>query len=220
VLFGLWKCGLASLAANRALLLRCLCAALLASFFMPVVCAGEEAVGARLAAAKTSTNRLPALLQSELFMRFHLAEVLPRRFSTEYTYTNQSNLVKLEVIQDLDADAAQTIIKDGIMGIEALYANALSPYPGDISKEIVSDNRYRPKLAEKQRRHHTYRYFLLFANERFGYGVTTPDVIKYKSLAGWLYCEAERCLYKIRYFVPAAADKDDRETLFLSCTCP
>ena len=112
------------------------------------------------------------------------------------------------------------MLEDGIMGVQALYANALSPYPGDISKEVVSDGRFRPQLVRTNRNGQPRDYVLLFANDRLGYGATTADAARYRSLLGWFYCERTDVFYKVRCFIPLTERKEELETFFLSLSCP
>ena len=162
----------------------------------------------------------PALLpKSKLLAPFRLSESQERRFSTEFTLTNNGRVLKIEAMPNLGREGAQTMLDDGIMGVQALYANALSPYPGDISREVVSDARFRPQLVRTNWNGQPRDYVLLFANERFGYGATTADAARYRSLMGWFYCEREDVFYKVRCYFPLAARKEDLETFFLSLTC-
>lgn len=158
--------------------------------------------------------------QSSPLATFKLTETIPRRFSTEYTFTNRECVLKLEVLPHVDAENAAVLIQEGRMNLEALHANALSPYPGDISRQIVADTRFRPVFVRTNLHELTYQYYLVFANERLGYGAVTADVVKYRSLIGWLHCREAETLYKVRYFVPLATPRAELETFFQSFRCP
>ena len=151
---------------------------------------------------------------------FVLTETNPRRDSTVYTLTNRDSVIRIEVLEHIDAPDAETLRQDGVMGIQALYANALSPYPGDISKEVVSDARFRPQLVRTNWNGQPRDYVLLFANDRLGYGATTADAVRYRSLQGWFYCERGDIFYKVRCFFPLTARNEALETFFLSLVCP
>jgi hypothetical protein len=172
------------------------------------------------AAAKPAAPAIAPLLRSKELAAFQLSDEVKRRFSTEYTFTNRERVLKLEVVSHIDRDNAEVLLKEGVMNVEALYANALSPYPGDISKQVVSDARFHPQFVRTNLNQLTYQYYLVFANERLGYGAVTPDVVKYRSLVGWLYCETAQTLYKLRYFAPLSTPRADLETFFQSFTCP
>jgi hypothetical protein len=169
--------------------------------------------------ATAETNNVPALLRSPLLREFRLTETDKGRSSIRYTLTARERVLKIEVIREVEKDTAEALLKDGIMGLEALYANALSPYPGDISNKVVADPRFRPEFVRRTSGQTTYSYYLLFANERLGYGAATADAVKFKSLLGWLYCEQSKEFYKVKYFVPLETKAQQVEALFLSLAC-
>ncbi|MBL9167278.1 MAG: hypothetical protein JNN07_06020 [Verrucomicrobiales bacterium] len=131
---------------------------------------------------------------------FQLSEQLERRGTSLITATNLAgDILKLERIPGLDADSASRLIGDGVMSLEALYANALSPYPGDLSNRVITDDGFHPRRAAGPRE----PWFVLFANDRFGFGVSTPEQVKYKALLGWVHSDSSEELFKIRLYVPA-----------------
>jgi hypothetical protein len=169
--------------------------------------------------ARLESTNVRALLKSPLLREFRLTETDQGRSSTRYTLAAKERTLKVEAIREVDKEAAEALLNDGIMGLEALYANALSPYPGDISNKVVADPRFRPEFVRKTIGQTTYSYYLLFANERMGYGAATTDTVKFKSLLGWLYCEQNKEFYKVRYFVPLETKAQEIEALFLSLGC-
>ena len=128
-------------------------------------------------------------------------------------------MLQLEVITDLDPDSAETLIEDGIMGIHALYANALSVYPENLSKQVATPDRFRPQFFRKEVNSVPYRFFLLYATERLAYGAASEDTIKRRSLLGWIYCAGQRTLYKLRLFAPLETQPADLEKFFLALPC-
>jgi hypothetical protein len=165
-------------------------------------------------------TRYPALPRAAGAATFQLAEVQERRFSTEYTLTNQTQILKVEAIAGVGRADAERLAADGVMGVQALYANALSPYPGDISREVISDARFRPQVMHTNWHRQSRSYIVLFANERLGYGATTIEAARYHSLIGWFYCESGEVLYKVRIFSPAATRREELEQFFLALECP
>ncbi len=159
---------------------------------------------------------LAALFTSFAPNAYRLEDKKPGRFSTKYVFADGDHSIRLEVFEKMDAETATQLQEDGIMGVEALYADALSPYPGDISRKIVKDRKFSPKLVRKDDR----AYYLLYANERFGYGASTGEAVKYVSLFGWLHCAESERFFKIRLFAPAkSSDLAKLEKLFASLEC-
>ena len=125
------------------------------------------------------------------------------------TFTNAAWTAKIDVIDGVEQLDADALTHDGIMGIEALYAQALSPYPGDISREVSGDKHFSPRPLTFEVDGRERRAFVLFANDRFGYGATTSDAASYRSLVTWIYCPPRKELYKVRLFAPRdTADAD------------
>ncbi|MGI8605362.1 MAG: hypothetical protein ACR2OZ_20505 [Verrucomicrobiales bacterium] len=150
---------------------------------------------------------------------FQLVERTEDRFSIRSTFTNEEEVLELETVSEIDGDSARTLVEDGIMGIHALYAQALSAYPENLSKQVSVPARFRPEFFRKSVNGVLYNYFLLSATERFAYGATSEDVLTRRSLLGWIYCEQEQTLYKIRMFAPLATSSGKLEEFFLALSC-
>jgi len=159
------------------------------------------------------------MFQPNALHGFVLAATDVKPDSTVLTLTNHHSVAKIEVLEHIDAADVETLLQDGIMGIQALYANALSPYPGDISNQVTTDPSFRPCLFRATNAPLAYTYFVLYANDRFGYGATTKDSVKFKSLMGWLYCSSRQEFFKVRLFVPPTTDDRELEALFTSLRC-
>jgi hypothetical protein len=139
--------------------------------------------------------------------------------STVYTFTNVTSVSKIEVLENIEAPDSSVLVQDGVMGIQALYANALSPYPGDISNKLATDPAYRPRLFQVTNAAVSAAYFLLYSNDRLGYGAATKDSVKFKSLVGWFYCAARKEFFKVKLFVPLTTNDRELEAIFFSLRC-
>ncbi len=136
-----------------------------------------------------------------------------------YTFTNETSVSKIEVLEQIESSDATVLVQDSVMGIQALYANALSPYPGDISNKVTTDPAYGPRLRRATNAAIVSTYFLLYANDRFGYGAATKDSVKFKSLVGWFHCAAQKKFFKVKLFVPLTTSDRELETMFISLRC-
>jgi hypothetical protein len=169
-------------------------------------------------------GRTPLSLQQALNLGrvdgYLLAERSAGRASMLFTLTNRERTMKIELFPDLEAEAARAIVQDGIMSLQALYANALSPYPGDISHRLEASPKFRPQFFTNTVGNVTYSYFLLFANERLSYGATAEDLVRYKSLLGWFHCGPAGNLYKVRLFVPLTTESRELEEFLVGLCCP
>lgn len=152
----------------------------------------------------------PSLLDFEVTAR------IERRYSTRYTLRKGPLVVKIDAIDGVAKEAADRLAEEGRVGILALYGNALSPYPGDITRKIAPNTKYQPTYVRRPEGSGSYMYFLLFANDRLGYGAATADTVKYRSLLGWLYLERLETSYKVRIFAPLDHSWKDLQELFLA----
>jgi hypothetical protein len=171
--------------------------------------------------AQTSTTnqslfRLQEAIASGRLGDLALATSDEHRAVRRCTFTNTSWTVKIEVLSGLERESAEALIKDGIMGVHALFADALSPYPGDISHRVVTSKRFAPEYRERPLERGAYRYFLLYANECQAYGATSQDAVRFRSLLGWIHDDSGGRLYKVRCFAPLDTANDALESWFLS----
>ena len=82
--------------------------------------------------------------------------------------------------------------------INSLYRGISSPYPGVLSNRIECPEEFKPAKIEND----PFDYYIIYASERFTYGVCSWDLIKYKSIIYFLYCDKVNNLYHIKLFVP------------------
>lgn len=163
---------------------------------------------------------MPALqIKSELFNAYQWKDTqIDRETETSHFTLNQKH-VFIEKNSFLDKKSAKTQIKNEIVSIWALYDSELAPYPGDVSHQIVFDEKLKPSFHKKKNNFLIFNYFLLYSNERFGIGVADPSQIFYKHLLGWFYCPQTHELYKIKIFFPKESEFIELEELFLSFSC-
>lgn len=151
---------------------------------------------------------------------FTIEERIPKRHSTLHTLRRGDTFVKVETIREIDESSARVLSGEGRTGLEALLADGLSPYPGDISRQIARPEELRPRFITREVGGSPRTYCILPANARLGYGVSAPGDFAYISLAGWLYCPAARTFHKVRIFAPRGRPEKEIEDLFLALDCP
>jgi hypothetical protein len=167
----------------------------------------------------SANNPLQRMFTGNPLPGFSLAGTDLKSGSTVYTFTNEASVSKIEVLEHIEPADASVLVQDGVMGIQALYANALSPYPGDISNKVATEPAYRPRLFQVTNAAIRSTYFLLYANDRLGYGGTTKDSVKFKSLVGWFHCAAGKEFFKVKMFAPLTTSDRDLEAMFFSLRC-
>ncbi|MBI4584999.1 MAG: hypothetical protein HY717_13385 [Planctomycetes bacterium] len=175
--------------------------ALLAAAGLLVLCRRFSAPG---------TPASPLALQG-----FQRVESWSTRDSVVEHFANGERHLKIEHLP-VDAESAKTLIEEEVFAMEALHANALSPYPGDLSKEIAFPEKFKPRFRESDRGGIHRAWFLLHASARFGLGVSAADVVKYKALVGFFYSPEEGLFFTVKYFAPPAEADEEMEKVFFS----
>lgn len=170
--------------------------------------------------ANEQTPKQNIQLNSELLNNFTLVDHSAQRETEIYNYSQENGqFLTLEKTPFLDNKSANVIIKNEVIGLKALYDKSLTPYPGDVTREIIYNKKLRPKFLKKKMDSIHYTYCLLYSNDRFGLGVASEDQISYKHLIGWFYCPDFRELYKIKIFLPYSEEFSELEKILLSFSC-
>ena len=139
--------------------------------------------------------------------------------STKAMLRSSKDILKIEAITDIDKRSADILLEDKIVTIHALYGNALSPYPGEISNKIICNEEYLPEFDTTQSKSLDYSYFILFANERFTYGACSEDLVKYKAILAWTFCEGKNIFYQFELFAPIETFSQSNIDLITSFKC-
>lgn len=160
-----------------------------------------------------------AFIPAAIRRSFALVEERQDRFSKRETFIKDDRILRLETIADLDPDSAATLMREGALGIQALYANALSDYPDDLSQKVATPPRFRPVFVETVSGEVPRAYFLLYATDRLTVGAASDDTATKRALLGWVYCKDDQALYRIEVFAPRETEPKDLEDFFLTLSC-
>jgi hypothetical protein len=145
---------------------------------------------------------------------FEVVEKIERRHGALWTLSRPPFTVKLEAMPFVDEAAARRVEAEGIATLEALHAGGLSAYPGDLSWKVAPGDEYRPRVVRETLGGRETAYCLLLANDRLGYGVSSPDAATHRSLSGWIHRPGRRTLYKVRIFAPVSSPPERLAELF------
>jgi hypothetical protein len=160
-------------------------------------------------------------LNSELLEDFTLEKKFfdETEQSTKLLYHRNGEVLKISSLGSIDKASADIVLSGQIQTINALYANALSPYPGEISNEIMCPEKFMPELYTKQIDSLNYTYFTLFATDRFTYGACAEDLVKYKSILAWTYCSKKNTFYRFEFFIPIETFSKSHLDMITSFRC-
>ncbi|MBT4277565.1 hypothetical protein HOD96_02340 [Candidatus Falkowbacteria bacterium] len=121
--------------------------------------------------------------------------------------------IKLKLLYDMNQEKAEEYIDDQKVILTSLYEPIPPPYPEFIGQEVSCDEKYKPILKE----HELGEYYLLYAGERFGYGICEEEMVKHKSLLGYFYCDNK--LIKLEYFIDKNQNFDLVEKIIKDLKC-
>lgn len=119
-------------------------------------------------------------------------------------YKNQDNILKVGITYQPEKSVADKDINSQIIKTKSFYENTPSPYPGDISDEIICSDEYKPVFSEFESgiiQIHTIEGYL---NERLAFGGCNDDPT-YKNLLVLFYCRSQQKIYQLEFIV----DKSD-----------
>lgn len=147
-------------------------------------------------------------LSSNALDGYKLAEVYTDE-KNKYSALYQKNdwLLRAEIIPDISKSDAEKLIYSQITRIKAQFENSRSPYPGEISDEIVCDNKFKPEFRDG--------YIIAYLNNRLTYGSCIEGENVYRSIEVWEYCDSQQKLYQLEFIYPL--DKFKEEKLEISC---
>lgn len=120
---------------------------------------------------------------------------------------NGEDVLRVKAISGVDRKSADVLVEEEKVTIKALYGAALSPYPGQISNQIVCTEKFMPRFNTSQTEDY-YSYVSLFATDRLTYGACSEDLVKYNAVLAWMYCEEKKTLYQFEHFSPIKPNLD------------
>src|SRR3990167_3501047 len=122
-------------------------------------------------------------------------------------YRKNDDLLRVEIVSELSQNEAEKIIDSKIIGIKAQFENRRSPYPGEISDEIICSNKFKPVFRDG--------YIIAYLNSRLAYGSCIEEENVYKSIGTWKYCVSQNKLYQLEFISPKERFKENK--LEISC---
>lgn len=126
-----------------------------------------------------------------------------------------NEILKIKILENFSKEKAEGYKKNQSALFEGLFNPQLPPYPEFLTNKTECAEEFLPvkKTANLG------DYYLVYANERFGYGICAQDLVKYKAGFGIFYCENSKKLFKIQYFIDKANDYGKIEYFVESFRC-
>lgn len=119
---------------------------------------------------------------------------------TKLTATDQKHIVKVAYTSHIISAQAKQYIDENLFSIDSLYQTTQSPYPDVITRTIECPTKFKPVFNKTETSIQDSFYYVLYANDRFAYGICSEDLIKYHAVFSIVYCKSEGELYKLEVF--------------------
>jgi len=111
---------------------------------------------------------------------------------------NRDNIIKIKKTHRYSESLAQQYIADKIFVINSQYREVHSPYPGRLSNRIGCEDEFKPIKINNS----PFDYYEIYSTDRFTYGACSWDLITYRSILYFVYCENTSAFYQIQLFLP------------------
>lgn len=154
-------------------------------------------------------------ISNEFIKQFMIEKSSESYDTTIFNGEYKDKLIKIKILNNFNLEKAENYISDKLFVINSLYRGIHSPYPGDLSNRIECSNEFKPlKISNNP-----FDYHIVYASDRFTYGACSFDLIKYKSLFFFFYCENIEQFYQIELFIPINEDTLTYENSLKSIKC-
>lgn len=124
-------------------------------------------------------------------------------FRGMYELRGSTLLLRVDVRQAIEPSVADEYIQAKITGMNALYDNIRSPYPGIISNEITCEKEYKPVYSKLNSTHGVPLYQIRgYLNDRYVFGACQKEQIRYVDRRLLFVCPKKSLLYDIEFITP------------------
>lgn len=118
-------------------------------------------------------------------------------------FEKKDELLRVEVKSNIASNNVENIIKAETVRMKTLFANATSPYPGEVSNEIVCSKEFVPQYEETEVNGVKISYFTGYLNQRLVFGACTPDQTANRGVLALFYCPKNKQLFQVELIWPA-----------------
>jgi len=137
-------------------------------------------------------------------------------FPTESFSAERNNeILKVTILSEIVKDRAEAYTKDQFLLLNSLFDSKTPPYPEFITNKTGCSKEFLPIIKNED----TKKYYILYADKRFNYGLCSQDLVVYKAGLGIFYCESKEKLFKIEYFTDKNTSSEQIATFMNSFTC-
>ncbi len=136
-----------------------------------------------------------------------------------FRYEKNQTIIKFRIIKNIEEKDANNLINSELISINTLYSNSISHYPDVVSNQRVCDESYIPIKQEIRYENIKIIYFILYLTERETYGACVEDILFYKGINAWAYCEEKKEYRQFEIFTLKENFNEAQSLLFLNNIC-
>jgi len=126
---------------------------------------------------------------------------------TKISAKHENIIARIELVENMEEREAQLYTEDKKVSIESIFLSEPAHYPGIITRNVECPDEFHPISGTKD----GVSYYILYASERFSYGVCSLSEVKYKSLIGFLYCPQNDVFLEMKLFFPPEIFVESRD---------
>lgn len=135
---------------------------------------------------------------------------------TKITAQRGADFLHIELTENLGGELGQFYQSEKKGSIESLFLPYTTGYPGALSQEVACPDEFHPSYGEVGDMY----YYIMYANDRFSYGICAYDLVKYKSALGLAYCGKSDVFVEVKLFSPQEVfSEEDALELLRSFNC-
>ena len=120
-------------------------------------------------------------------------------------------ILTVKLNRNMGKKVADSLVSEKSAILEAQYEIRDAPYPGEITKEVVCPEEYKP-IKNIVGNKHSLANYRLHSTKSFTYGACASDLVAYNSFLGFFYCDGKG-LYQLELFVPVDEEGKFEEML-------
>ncbi len=132
---------------------------------------------------------------------------------------NKNKIIRLEILTNIDEKTSEDYIRNKKYITDSLFLNIATPYPDFITNTLECPERFKPEVKKIKIDAFETTYYEIFATNRLIYGACAEDLIKYKAILTWIYCEKGKSLFQVELFMPKDEFKEDYTGFIKSFEC-
>lgn len=149
-----------------------------------------------------------------------LNKVVKSNIETFDVLAKKSNqTIKISRIAGMSLVSARDYLNENQYNIESLFEAYPSPYPDAVTNTIECPKEFKPLKNESSTNYTDKVYYVMYASQRFTYGVCSKDLAVYKSIFALVFCKNKNTVYKIEYFIPNNEFEESKIKIVKSFSC-